>query len=218
MEITEQQLAKWNTFKSGWISRVRPAVQKTLLTAEVARDFQAWLDMHGVLFPTVFNQADSQKITDLIDKFNRCERAIAKVEEGVYGLKFYDGKIDIIAPTDMPAEEYSNDVVTFEGALIWVGVIGVVVVSAIIATSLLIETIAGDERIRLAEKMLDAADEINDMSPEMQAAFKELVEENEEKLKEAGILDKLLGGGSGMLIAGAIAAGILLFAYLRRRD
>ena len=54
------------------------------------------------------------------------------------------------------------------------------------------------------------------MSPEMQAALAKLLEANRERLQEAGLLDQLLGGGSGAVIAGAIAIGIVIYAYTRR--
>jgi hypothetical protein len=196
---------------------VRPAVKKAILTAEIARDFQTWLDLHGVFWPSVFENSDRAKIENLVDTFNRFERAIAKVEDNTYGLKFYNGKIDILAPATMNPEEYQDDVITGFSGLPVIIAIGVLVVAAIVATAYLIETIAGDERIRLANRMIDAAKEIQGMSPEMQTAFKELLEENKDKIREAGLLDKLLGGGSGLIIAGGIALAVLLYAYTRSK-
>lgn len=219
VEPNAQQLANWTAYSWAWDNKISKNVHKYILTAEIARDFQTWLDTHGVMFPTVWTSQDQTNANKIIDVFNRIDRANDKVEQGVYGLKFTEWKLDIIAPLDMPQEEYQSDIVTGFGLhpLIWVGVIGAVVVGSIVATSHLLDSIAKNETAKTSTKIVESAKEIANMSPEMQAALARLIEANKEKLQQAGLLDKLLGGGSGLMIAGAIAIGVIIYAYTRSK-
>ena len=218
MEISEQQLAQWRAYADNWTNSVRPSVQKAILLGEIARDFQEWCDAHSIMFPTVFSSADNEKLIKLADVYNRIDRSNMKVENGTYGLKFTGGKMDIIAPIGMNPEEYQGDQVTGFGIgpLIWIAVIGVVVIGGILATSYLVKQFANKTGKDTEKKIVESAKEISEMSPEMQAALAKLLEANRERLQEAGLLDQLLGGGSGAVIAGAIAIGIVIYAYTRR--
>lgn len=218
MDPSEQQLAQWDSYSQLWEGTVRPHVQRAILMSEIARDFQAWLDLHGVMFPTVFSSADNTHIQKLVDAYNRIDRANGKTEAGTYGLKFTPGKIDIIAPVEMPLEEYQADMVTGFGfhPLLWVAAIGAVVVGAIFGTAHLIDTYAKSTTANTKQKIVESVKEISEMSPQMQAALAKLLEDNRDRLEEAGLLDQLLGTGSGALIAAAVGIGIVLFAYSRR--
>ena len=202
-----------------WNGSIKPKIDRLVLLGNLAQKFQNWADVHGIMFPTIFSQADGQKIAQIVDVYNRINRSILKVEGGTYGLKFTDGKIDIIAPIDMNPEEYQADIVQGFGyhPLLWVAVIGVVVVGAIFATNELVGSMADNTTADTKKKIVDSAKEIAAMSPEMQAALMKLMEENREELEKAGLLDQLLGGGSGMMIAGAIAIGVILYAYTRSK-
>lgn len=218
MEINEQQYAQWLSYTKVWENRVRPKVRKAILYAEIARDFQRWLDVHGVLFPTVFTNEDNKRITELVDVYNRIDRANSKVEDGVYGLKFEGGIMDIIAPVHMHQEQYQEDRVTGFGVhpLIWVGVIGAVIVGAVVAISALVKSISENTIVNTERKLVEAHKEIAELSPEMQNLYANMLDDKKEKLKEAGLLDKLLGSGSGGMIAAALAIGVILYAYSRR--
>lgn len=219
MEISEQQLAQWRAYANNWENSVRPSVQKAILIGEIARDFQEWADAHGIMFPTIFNSADNEKLLKLADVYNRIDRSNMKVEGGTYGLKFEGGKIDIIAPISMNPEEYQSDQVTGFGIgpLIWIAVIGVVIIGGILATSYLVEQFAKKTGKDTQKKIVESAKEISEMSPEMQAALAKLLEANRDRLQQAGLLDQLLGGGSGAMIAGAIAIGVIIYAYTRSK-
>lgn len=170
------------------------------------------------MFPTIFSSADNTHIQKLVDAYNRVDRANGKVEAGTYGLKFDAGKMDIIAPVEMPLEEYQADMVTGFGVhpLIWVAAIGAVIVGAILGTAHLIDTYAKNTTANTKQKIVESVKEISELSPEMQAALAKLLEENRDRLEEAGLLDQLLGTGTGGMIAAAVAIGIVLYAYTRK--
>lgn len=217
MQPTPQQLANWNAAKNYFANQTSGKVERLILVAEIARDFQAWCDVHGVMFPTVFSAQDNIKVKEIVDTYNKILRAIDKVEQGVYGLNFVNDKIDVVAPFEMPQEEYQTDmVVGFGNPLIWLGA-GALVIGGILAVAHLVRSFSETETSRLTSKIIDSAEEISEMSPELKTALAKLVSDNKDKLDKAGLLDKILGENSGFIIAGAIAAGILLFAYLQRR-
>ncbi len=220
---TPQQIQEWKKYRNTWINQIRPAIKKMIVVGEIAQKFQQWAEAHGVLFVDIFNNADDLRISQLVDSYNRVDRAISKVDLGVYALRYNpDGRIDIVAPVGMNPEEYQEDVLGGFGAIIPIILIGLIagatIVSSIWAVSEYHKSTAKIESSKAVKKIVAGAKEISGMSPEMQAALASLFEKNKEKLKEAGLLDKLLGGGAGNIIAAAIAAGVLLVAYSHYRS
>jgi hypothetical protein len=218
---TPQQIQDWKKYRTTWINQVRPAIKKMILVGEFAEEFQEWAEVHGVLFVDIFNNADDTRISQLVDTYNRVDRAISKVDLGVYALRYSpEGRIDIVAPLGMDPEEFQADMLSGFGAVIPVIIVGLIVAGTIVASIWAVseyhKSTAKIESSNSIKKIVAGAKEIAAMSPEMQKALASLIEKNKEKLKEAGLLDQLLGGGAGKMIAIAIAAGVLLFAYSKR--
>lgn len=220
MEPSEQQLNEFLRFSQHWKSVVVPRIIRASQISDIAQIFQNWATAHGVLFVDIFSAQDKDRIIKLLLTMDKMDRCLNSVISGTYGLKFNEDKtVDIIAPLDMPLEEYQNDMITGFGVhpLIWVAVVGIVIVGSIWGVSAIIDATAKTAAIETEHKIIEGARQISEMSPEMQAALGKLIDQNRDKLEKAGLLDKLLGTGSGALIAGAIAAGLLLYAYMRSK-
>ena len=217
-EINAKQFSIWSKYLFNWENVVRPKIKRAKVLSEIAASLQNWVDLHGFLFLNIFSKEDRRIIDKLLDDYNRIDNSNSTVLDGVYGLKFEGSEIDIIAPLDMPSEEYIDDQITFGiGPLIWVGILGVVIIGSLFGVSTIMSNRPAVIEAKMKRNLVAAHKEIMDSSPEIVALYSKLLDDNKEQLEEAGLLGDLLGVGSGKLIAAAIGIGVLLFAFMRGR-
>ena len=209
---TPQQIAEWNRFTSHWKNKIRPSINQTLALCEFAAGMQIGLTELGEQ-TDVYTEEDNQKLQKLLSVYNRMDRAIGKVDLGIYGVQFVDNDIDIQAPLSMSSDEYTPDIVTgFEGIGVSI-VIGALVVGGIWGISALMDSHDNMIKTMVKLKVLEKYKSVPGMIPQVTEWLNNYLGVNEEKAKEAGLWDQIKGN-LGM-IAAAIAAGILLFAYMK---
>lgn len=235
MDPTQAQVEDWKLCTNFWIRKTRPQVKKTIFIYKIAEKFQQWLELHGMLFADAFTNADNTRITSLVDTYNRVDNSISKVDLGVYALGYHeDGIISIVAPTGMNPEEYQDDQLAGFGiapiipiiikGLIWGATIvgGLWQVKGIVHEANKPEAIAAEAKLMEGKMLHQITKNFETLTPEMQKLAMKKLAEYRPELVAAGLnpgwLDKLLGEGSGMLIAAAVGIGVLLFAYSKSRS
>jgi len=219
MNPTLQQIALWDSWRKRWDKKIRPLTKQTLAICEYSAKLQVFLD--DLNFPVnIWDDSKTEDIKYILDVFNRVESSVSKVDLQIYGLRFDNDDIDIMAPPNMTSEQILDDEFilqeTFGFVFIVIG-IGLIVLGGVLKVS---EHVARRETFRINEQKLGYAKIMKDTgasSPEIKAAVDDFNVENKDLIGEAGLLDTIFGGGSGLMISAALGIGLLLFAFMQGR-
>lgn len=212
-EATPQEVAKFTATKRFFDSQVTKAVERAIVVCEFAANVQLWLD-NRELDLQCFSAARYDRITKLIDGYNRISRSLSAVELGRYGIRFTEDDFDVLAPPPITEEEITPDKwIGLEGIPILVVAIGALVVAAVWGVARIIDARAKTIEEETTQDIVKIDAHMAKAPPDVLQAWKDLKRQNRKKLTQVGLFDRLFGDGSGALalgIGGAIVAIMLL--------
>ncbi len=204
-EATPQQVSKFLRAKRHIDGPVKKAVRRAITITKFAKKVQNWSDTNSQGFQ-VWNAKQDEDIKHLIDAYNRLSRVMAKAEIGKYGVRFVGDDFDIMAPPNTPGDELALDKWQGFGLVLTILAVGALVVSAIWGTSEIVRHYSDGKETDLRARLSEIDREMALKSGQPVVSWKQLKEANKPELKEAGLFDKIFGGGSAttlMMVAGA---------------
>lgn len=205
---------RWATFKAlhaGKLQRLINAAQRLALLCTNAQ---------ASGFPcSPLSAQQSLKVINLSKKWNTIGRIISGVELGKYGV--YDGPagdLCVYAPASMSAEQVQDDIYL---GIAWVPAIGIALIVSALASMYIFRDDVDQQRIDLANKLLDADRKVIDSGDTvLQSRWADWKKQNEQTIKAAatespGLVDRLLGSGSGSMVAIGLLGLAALWALTR---
>jgi len=211
-EATPLEVAAWDEYKSYYDRVLAPAVLRAKTAAEIANEAQRVVDKHNIK-GLVFDSADMARIGNLLNRANILGRYISAVEAGKYGIRLSNGDIDIMAPSDMPADEYAADLYPAGlgiAVIIWVIVAGVLIGGALWLVSKILKDQANKIQKENEQRLIAADIEMMKQPDPARRDWIDMKKATKPAAKEAGILAKFFGSD----ISSAIGIGLLVFAGL----
>jgi len=210
MNEREQRWARFVELHRGKLKRlIANAQYLSLLCANAQRSG----------FPCSLASGQAAVILKMTDRWNTIGRIVSGVELGKYGV--YDGPpgdLCVYAPASMSKEEVQNDIYL---GIAWVPAIGIALILSGLASLYVFRDEADQQRIDLANKLLDADRKVIDSGDrDLQARWADWKKQNSEQVKAAGtetpgLVDRLLGSGSGNMVAIGLLGLAALWALTR---
>lgn len=218
------QWSKWVDFYEQKVTRSIVAVQ---LAAGFAADTQTFLDRRGLNLSIgpVFTQDDLERTQTLLNVYNTLGRLMTGVNSSKYGIRLAQGDIDILAPPDMPVEEYRQDKLEAFGAIpliIYAIVVGATLVGGLWATSNIIKSQADRDFTKYKNNLIQADKEMMQKAPDVRAAWiqhrKEMERQENESKKTTGWLIDIFGSkiGGGIAAGALVLIGLLALRFIPR--
>jgi len=207
----EQRWASFKALHAGKLQRVIRSAQSLALLCTSAQ-------ANGFPCSSLTTQ-QSARVLLLSKKWNTIGRIISGAELGKYGV--YDGPpgdLSVYAPASMSAESVQDDIYL---GIAWVPAIGIALIVSALASMYIFRDDADQQRIDLANKLLDADRKVIDSGDrDLQARWTDWKKQNQEQIKAAGtespgLVDRLLGSGSGNMVAIGLLGIAALWALSR---
>lgn len=211
------QWAKWVKFYEGLVTG---SVVRSHLAATIAGETQNFLDSHGFQLPTgpIITKTEADETRELLRIYNTVGRVLTGVHSGKYGMKLFQGDIDVLAPPDMPPEEWKGDQLGVLPIVIYAVIIGATLVGGLWAGSDLMKAKADLEYTKYKTKILEADKAMMAKPPDVRRDWmqrrKDFAKMEEKTKEETGILTNIFGSKGGAWIT---AAGIALLALVAMR-
>lgn len=209
------QWARWAAFYEGPVTQSIVALQTS---AGIAADTQTFLHNHNIILPTgpVFTEQDAQRTAGALKIYNTVGRIMIGVNSAKYGIRLSGGDIDILAPPDMPPEEWQGDRLGAIPLIIYALAVGGVLVAGLWAGSEMMKASADKDATKYKKAILQADKEIMKAAPDVRADWMRRRKDFESQINktkdETGILVDIFGQRGGALIAIAAVALIALIA------
>lgn len=221
-DATEYEQSAVNSIRAIYHGSVTANVKGALAMGELLAAAQKALDGAGIFDPVIWGKTRQRKIDLLLNQYNTLGRLFVNLDGRRYGLRPRpDNDFDIVAPAAMNAPEYQPDVYPLEGPLLVI-MIGAVLVAGVMLAIKVLDFNAGTQQSEFRKAILDADQAMAKQPDKIRAAYTAWKQNNIELIKAAnaapqgaGLLDRLLGAGTGAGI-GAIV-GIGLAAWLISR-
>lgn len=215
--MERSQWARWVEFYEGPLTR---SVIAYHLAAGIAADTQTFLTGHGFTRPVVFTQQDELKVKSLLNSYNTIGRILIGVHSAKYGIRLSQGDLDVLAPPDMPKEEYIDDLHTMGGVplIIWAIVVGATLVSGLWAGSEMMKVTADREFTKYKQAVLKADKEMMKKPPDVRKDWIQRRKDFEKEIgrtkEKTGLLVDIFGTKYGGAIAG-VAIGLVVLVAMR---
>lgn len=211
------QWARWVEFYEGPLTR---SVIAYHLAAGIAADTQTFLTGHGFARPVVFTQTDELKVKSLLNSYNTIGRILVGVHSAKYGIRLTQGDLDVLAPPDMPREEYIDDLHTM-GAIpliIWALATGAILVAGLWAGSSMMKVTADREFVKYKKAVLEADKQMMKQPPDVRKDWisrrKDFEKEINKTKETTGLMVDIFGTKGGAAIA-AVAIGLVVLVAMR---
>jgi len=213
--MEREQWSKWLAFYEGPVTK---AVVHAHTAAKIAGQIQDFLDSKGLTLPTgpVITQEEADKTRSVFTIYNTIGRIMVGVHSGKYGIRIFQGDIDVLAPPDMPKEEYQADQLGAIPLIVWAIVAGGLLVSGLWAGSEMMKANADLEYTKYKNAILKADKAIMKQPPDVRNDWiqrRQNFEAQTEQVKEkTGILVDIFGSKGSAWITAASIALLALFA------
>ncbi len=209
------QWAKWVDYFDGPVTK---AVVSYYTAAGIAADTQTFTDSYRLPIPPVFTSDDEARVRGLLSAYNTVGRLLTGVHSAKYGIRLTQGDVDILAPPDMPAEDWQVDLYTL-GAIpliIYALAAGAVLISGLWAASSMMESSAQKDFTRYQRAILKADKEIMRQPPDVRRDWIKRRGDFERQVnkvqQETGFLVDIFGAKGGTWITIAVVALLALGA------
>lgn len=221
-QATPLERSQWERWVNFYEGPVTEAIVKFHTAATIAGDTQTFLDRHGLLLPTgpVFTAEDAQKVQGTLNIYNALGRILTGVHSWKYGIRIAQGDIDVLAPPDMPLEEWQADRIALGAVplIIYAIAVGGLLVAGLWAGSEMMKSAAEKDYTKYKTDILKADKAIMKAAPDVRQDWirrRKDFEQIEQTTKEkTGIITDIFGPKMGAALA-AVAAGLLVLFALR---
>lgn len=220
---TNAEQAKWNNFKEFYRRTLVPCVKRLQLATEVANAVQGWLNANDVE-RRVWTPADRKQVAGIFKRANKIGRIMAAVDGGRYQVRFSGNDIAVHAPPEMGPEEYMEDQGLGAFPIVVALVVGALIVSAIFATSRIIEANARSKELEISRRIIEVDREMAKAGGTTAQSWQLFKRQNTEKLKTAakaagspGWISKLFGSSTASTMSTILIGGIILWAFTQLR-
>lgn len=219
-QATLMEHAEWSRWVKYFEGPVTKAVVSYYTAAGIAADTQTFLNRHKLSLPTgpIFTIDEETRVKSLLNAYNTIGRIVTGVHSAKYGIRLANGDLDVLAPPDMPKEEYESDLYTLAAVplIIWAVVAGAVLVGGLWAGSSMMKSSAEKEFQKYKRDILKADRHMMKQPPEIRSDWmrrrKDFEGQIEKAKQETGFIVDIFGSKGGAWITAAVIALLALGA------
>lgn len=216
-QATPMERAQWERWANFYESGVTEAIVKLQTAASFAADTQTFLTSHGLTLSTgpVFTLEDSAATQNELRVYNALGRILLGVHAWKYAIRLSAGDLDVLAPPDMPPEQWQGDRLGAVPLIIYAIAVGGLLVAGLWAGSEMLKSSAEKDYTRYKKSILEADKAIMKQPAEVRDDWirrrKDFEKIEQETKDKTGVLTDIFGARGGALIAAVVAGLILLF-------
>ena len=217
-QATPMERAQWERWVNFYEKPVTEAIVKLQTAAVIAADTQTFLTARKLTLSTgpVFTVEDSEATQNALRVYNTIGRIVLGVHSWKYGIRLAQGDLDVLAPPDMPEEQWQGDRLGAIPLIIYAIAVGGLVVAGLWAGSEMLKSSAEKDYTHYKKSILQADKAIMKQPAEVRADWirrRKDFEKIEQETKETtGVLTEIFGAKGGAMIAAAVAVVVALIA------
>ena len=217
-EATLDEARIFADIRKYYAGQVSANVKGALALAELIAAGQKALDKAMIFDPILWGKTRQKKIDLLLNQYNTLGRIFVNIDGRRYGIRpTADGQdLDIIAPRTLDPQEYTADI--YPLGQLQVIVVGVVLVSAILLVMKALDYNAQSQQAEYRKAVLDADQAMASQPAKVRADYTRWKLANIDLIKAAnaapqgaGLLDRLLGAGTGAGIGAIFGLGLAVW-------
>lgn len=221
-DLNALELARWQAFTRDYYGPITRNVKGALSLAELLAHAQEALDKAQIFDPIIWGKTRQAQLDSLLNQYNTLGRIIAGAETRRYSVRFIGDDFDIIFP-GIHNEQVDADIYPSLGVP-WIIplTIAVVLVAAAVTTTKILNERATAQQLEYKQAILDADREMAKQAPDVRAKYGQWKKDNVELIRAAaaapegaGLLDRLLGAGTGAGIGALVGIGLAVWIVSR---
>lgn len=211
------QWVRWVNFYEGPITK---SIISYHLASGIAADTQSFLSNRGLTTPVVFTADDEKRVQSTLKTYNTIGRLLVGVHAAKYGIRLTSGDIDILAPKELPEDEWAGDVLGLGAVplVIWALAAGAVLVAGLWAGSAMMKSSADRDFIKYKKAVLQADKQMMKQAPDVRRDWAQRRKDFEKEInkteQKTGVLVDIFGAKGG---AALVAAAVVLLALFASR-
>jgi hypothetical protein len=217
-QATPMERAQWQRWVGFYEGSVTKSIVRFHTAATIAGNTQSFLDRHNIALPQgpVFTDDDAKRTQGTLNVYNTIGRILTRVHAWKYGIRIAQGDIDVLAPPDMPPEEWKADQLGAVPIIIYAIAVGGLLVAGLWAGSEMMKASSDKDYTRYKKSILDADKAIMKQPAPVRSDWirrrKDFEKIEQDTQAKTGILTDIFGAKGAGMLAIAVTGLLVLFA------